>query len=732
MRQRIDRAGSARRATALLCVLVGLAPALARAAIFEFAIDPSQSWIQIDTAQSGMRFDVPGPFLGILVGVSPQSGPGIAGGTLPGGFVSDGTRSALSGTIRANVQPTRVGFLTASTLVTIGSFGSFLPGSDAAPATPAPANLAVHIEDPLFGIDGDLVLRSGRFSMFGQDLPITPTATPGRFTFSPGFALTPAWVDGHYASALNGARSSLATTNIQPFSQNDVTATFEQLPGGGLRLTLPYDLTGAPFGLPLIAVPLPANLQVRATGQIVATAVPEAGEAWPALVALLLLARRRGERRRPRARRMERRLVLALALLFLAGAACGPGTDFRVSTSVDTEDEGASTADASVDVGNGTLTDSDTSIASPGATAAAAVDGTVGAQSVSATSTAQVAARPFVPSDPWSYRVSFELSYGGGPLDASYAGSIDGSWSYTIPPGAWEPGSLPVTFVVGAVNGAPSDTHVASASVACDGLAAVALVPNEKTEVPIEPANVFGPGGVSSEGTCTATLEHHGTRTGVATTDLQTFAHLFFPKVRAQSTPTSCADENPAKPYPIATGGCGDGIATACGNDAQCAPGRYCHFTCLAGAEGDACDSDDQCPATVQGEGVCALGRCGPLGAPCNPVAQTGCSLGEKCDNTFGTTPQGVQGGVTRCVADGLVAEGGACTTFSNTPSSSCAAGTTCEAGLCLRWCRSASDCAPGDACDVSKGTGALDPGRDLLEGDGGRCKPLAGCLGCR
>lgn len=717
----IGRSPWLRARLALLGALVALASGGARAAIFEFTIEPSQSWLAVDLAQSGMRFGVPGPFEGYFAGAEPQSGPGIAGGTLPGGVVSDGTRGSLSGTIRADVSPTRVSVLTASTLVTIGTFGTFLPGLPATPATPAPANLAVHLEDALFGIGGDVVLRGGRFSMFGQDLPITPTATPGRFTFSPGFALTPAWIDGLYTSEWNGVVSSLTATNIQPFSQNSVTATFEQLPGGGLRLTLPYNLTGSPFGFPLIAVPLPADLQVRATGQIVATA-PEAGAAWPAIAALLLLAWRRGAKASIRWRACGLALMSLFALFALANAACGPSSSFEAAMLVDTQGEVSESAQASIDVGNGTLGDSDSSSTTPDATASASVAGIVDAQSVTAASTAERIERPFIASDPWALRVAAQVAAAGGPIDLAFSGAVSGGWNYSLRQGAALPEAIPVTLVIGVAGGAVTDTYTVLATVECDGQGPVVLVPNAATDVPID-ASEF-----SAQGTCTASLSHEGTRSGVATTDAQWTAEIHFPRVPAQSTPSTCADEDPTHPYPISGGGCGDGIGTACINDVQCAPGRYCRFQCLAGAEGDDCDSDDQC----QGDFVCALGKCGPLSSACAPVAQTGCEAGEKCDAVFGVTPQGVQGGVTRCAPDGLVDVGGACTAFSATPSSSCAAGSTCDGGVCRTWCRVASDCDAGEACDVSKGNSALDPGRDLLEGEGGRCKPAVDCLGCR
>lgn len=704
-----------------IALLAAAAAAPARAAIFELTIDPAQSWIQVTTAQSGLRFTTPGPFVDTFVAVGPQSGPGIAGETLPGGFVSDGTRSSLSGTIRADVRPTQVTFLTNSTLVTIGTFGAFLPGTDTAPATPAPANLAVSFEEPLFGLGGDLVLRNGKFSMFGQNLPISPTATPGLFTFTPSFSLTPFWMDGRYTSEVNGVVSSFATPNIQPFAQNLVVASFEELPGERLRLTLPLNLTGQPFGFPIVSIPLPADLQVRATGQIVATA-PEAEGGLVGLGALLAL----GWMRRARTRRGALRVA---GVLFLAGTACTPSY-WREQQNLESSNRAAQSAEANIDVENGTLADGDASAAAPDATAEASVAGTVNAQEVTATSTAERTERPLTPSQAWALRVNAHVVSEGGLLDFDFDGAVTGSFNYSIRDegGEGPPAAIPITFETTVISGDPSDVYEALATADCDGLGPVPLVANDTAAVDIDPLGA-GP----YTGSCLVSLSHEGSRTGVATTNAQRLAEVYFPALPFQSTLTACTALDPENPFPVSTGGCGNGIGTACLNDAHCADGHYCNFGCLDGSDGDACEADEQCRSlSGQQDWVCTLGKCGAASAECDPVAQTGCDEGEKCDNVAGDSPQGVTGGVTRCAADGLVVEGEACTALSTTPSSSCAAGTTCEDGVCQRWCRTAAECDGGDACDVSKGPPSFGPARDLPQGDGGRCKSAATCLGCR
>jgi hypothetical protein len=695
---------------ASLAFLLACGPAVARATIYVFTIDPIQSFLEVNTTVSGMRFSVPGPFEDLFVATAPQSGPGITGGTLPGGTPTNGTRGPLSGQVTVELRPTQATFVTSASLVQIGSVGTFAPGRAASRLTPAPANLAVSFDDALFGIDGDLALRNGKFSLFGQNIPLTPS-TPGSVTFSPSFALTPFWMDGVYDSEINGVTGSIAATNVQPFASNTGQGRFEQLAGGRMRLTLPFVLQNQPFGFPIVGVPLPADLEVRVTGQLVATA-PEAGSALPAIAVLLVLAlRRRG------GRALGRGVVLSLAALLLISSGCADAGDAAFANA-----ERANQADASVDLENGAFTDTDTNSAAPDAAAAASVEGEVGGFVVVYNSEVERVERPSLPNEIWAFQASVTATHDGSvPISFSYTGGLSGSFNYSlqIPAGEGTPTEVYVTFLDVVTGGAVSDVRSVKAEVSCDGGAPTALVANDTTPVPATPSP---PGGSTVTGLCLYALEHSGSRTNVATEEFQATAQVYPRQAFFQLTASDCAELDPENPFMRTDGSCGNGIGTPCRHSSHCAAGYYCPNTiCVDGADGDACDIDSQCNTGL----TCINRQCHAPSAECDPVAQTGCAAQEACGVVFGA-----EGAQTRCGAPGEVAEAGACL-LGASPSTSCQPGLACDVSVCREMCHDASDCDSGEACDVVGLSAILAIGDDSAEPTG-VCRATANCFGCR
>ena len=107
-----------------------------------------------------------------------------------------------------------------------------------------------------------------------------------------------------------------------------------------------------------------------------------------------------------------------------------------------------------------------------------------------------------------------------------------------------------------------------------------------------------------------------------------------------------------------------------------------------------ACDGDSNADATVDTPfPACPTSYC-------NPLAQTGCAVAERCAWIHGK--KSMDGCVALdCAAAGSLAEGAACTPpmlgFDD-----CARGTVCHAGTCKRICDvagGAPTCERGDAC---------------------------------
>jgi hypothetical protein len=140
-----------------------------------------------------------------------------------------------------------------------------------------------------------------------------------------------------------------------------------------------------------------------------------------------------------------------------------------------------------------------------------------------------------------------------------------------------------------------------------------------------------------------------------------------------------------------------------------------------------------------------AIAACGGGGKPtlidaavdaavaCNPVLQTGCAAGEKCtwivDIDGGPTTSDI--GHIGCIANGTIAEGGACTDASMAATDGCVAGQQCVSGKCKPICDpqlvdgSAQGACPNNfSCSVYAGVfetggdpvaGVCEPGCDPL-----------------
>ena len=95
-----------------------------------------------------------------------------------------------------------------------------------------------------------------------------------------------------------------------------------------------------------------------------------------------------------------------------------------------------------------------------------------------------------------------------------------------------------------------------------------------------------------------------------------------------------------------------------------------------------------------------------PGGGPCNPVAQTGCAVGEKCALILDDPDSGA--GHVGCVADGTQAVGAACTEPTVAGGAdNCLAGGDCYRGTCNEICTTVNDqCADGTCVTFQDGNG--------------------------
>jgi len=272
------------------------ASAPARAVTELLTVDPAYSEVAL-LDDSSLAFGFPG---GIDGGVGTFSAIGTPGATLPSGTVSDGRRTSLSGSIFVDLVPgTSIGFASRATTILAGTSGSFLPGTPAAPETPAPANLAAAFTNVTLGITGRAALRSVRLSISDPSDAAPVALTPagaGKWSF-PGpvtVVLLQGAVDGSSNLTAETIRGALERGSVVSASGG----TVEDLPGGRHKVVLAVDSQGvAPGSASTGPLPITA-VTFHLAGQLVAATAPEPDAAAAAATAAGLLALRAWRRGR--------------------------------------------------------------------------------------------------------------------------------------------------------------------------------------------------------------------------------------------------------------------------------------------------------------------------------------------------------------------------------------------------------------------------------------------------
>lgn len=150
---------------------------------------------------------------------------------------------------------------------------------------------------------------------------------------------------------------------------------------------------------------------------------------------------------------------------------------------------------------------------------------------------------------------------------------------------------------------------------------------------------------------------------------------------------------------------CAPGTSVACVGVGGCSGGQVCN---AEGSAYGACDCGDRDAGSDAGVVDADLGRDAPADAPvaCDPIAQTGCAGTERCAWIDSAAEA-------RCVPDGVVALGGACTTPAD-GADDCVRGAHCVGGTCATICAfgGSSGCASTEVCVAYDG---------LFERDGER-----------
>jgi hypothetical protein len=286
-------ARASRRALTLAMWACVLAPAPVRA-VENYFLVPDQSYVQLD-AESGFSIE-----LGSSTAFAPfvsQLGivPGASGLALPGIGASDGLRTSLSGTVRADITSTQIAIQRGGTTLLPARSGTWGPGIPSAPATPASAPLAVAFAAPSLGLTGAAAVRGTAFTLFSLPSSLTPqSATSWIFGAISLVSVLGGVIDFDTNLAAIGGRGFLDPT--QQFVSFGGSGLLEDLGGGLRRLTLPFDVTMTLGPSDLGNLPVGATLAL--SGRIVAynQVIPEPS-AW-VLVALgsigLGVARRAG------------------------------------------------------------------------------------------------------------------------------------------------------------------------------------------------------------------------------------------------------------------------------------------------------------------------------------------------------------------------------------------------------------------------------------------------------
>jgi hypothetical protein len=217
------------------------APVPAQALIESFTLVPAQSFLQLD-AESGFTIELGGGPLFAPFATQVGVVPGATGAAVPGIGPSDGLRTSLSGTVRTDVTPTQISIQSGGTAVTPGHSGTWAPGAPANPNALAPASLAVSFAFPSLDLAGTAALRGTAFSMNAAPTNrVAQTATSWTFAAFPLFSVLGGVIDFDTNLASIGGRGFFDETRLLFGGQQN--GLLEDLGGGLLRLTMPFDVT---------------------------------------------------------------------------------------------------------------------------------------------------------------------------------------------------------------------------------------------------------------------------------------------------------------------------------------------------------------------------------------------------------------------------------------------------------------------------------------------------------
>lgn len=284
------------------------APDEARATAVRFYVSPFESRV---TLGGGLLVDFGGAGSPVFVPFAAQVSGGGAGGTpLSGGPASDGLTTSVSGQLNPELNlaasPSSIQLRTRFEL-TPGTSGSWLPGSPADPAAPAPAQIGLSFADAGLGLSGRAALRDAAFVLESGVL-LMQQAPAGHYRFpvplAPGLpvpSVTWRLAAGvfDYETNLPGlsGRAFLPELSVQA-SLDD--ATLDVLAGGLQRLVIPVDLTIA-IAPDLLGIAVPVTLLLDLSGEVVAydqAVVPEPASAGLLAAGLVALAARARSGRR--------------------------------------------------------------------------------------------------------------------------------------------------------------------------------------------------------------------------------------------------------------------------------------------------------------------------------------------------------------------------------------------------------------------------------------------------
>jgi hypothetical protein len=159
---------------------------------------------------------------------------------------------------------------------------------------------------------------------------------------------------------------------------------------------------------------------------------------------------------------------------------------------------------------------------------------------------------------------------------------------------------------------------------------------------------------------------------------------------------------------------CTPGDSKACVGAGGCSGGQVCQSDGTSYGPCDCAGNMDAGPTADGGPDGGPLPDGGPdAGSPCNPIAQTGCTPGQRCtwDATGTTTGQWV------CRPPGSIPSGGACSNPDGGGTDDCIGGTECVLGTCSAFCTT-----PPDSCPTNYGCEAFG---GLFDGmNYGLCQP--------